>query len=531
MYYSPEYVEEALRNKIELQRRLYCRGFIISTEDINTTEYPFYRNWQKTEIKNSAIKLYTHFETSYYIYELNGKSFFLVGHAYDPYNNLFDENEILEKLAIAESKKEYWTLESDLTGVFITGFISGNSVVFLTDATGMQVIYYGFQKGHLYITSHSKLVGDLLGLNQDDYIVRLVNSRFYRYWGRWLPGDLSPFRELTRVQPNFAITFFKDAFTLKRIFPQNEITEVSTEEEYSEKLSEIEKTLQNSLFLITKKWPNKQAAISLTGGMDSGTTLAAACEVLDEVKVFSYISVEKEKADAIAAEKICSEVGVSHKTYIIPETDDLLDDIQLHRMVLECNAGCIGHNNNNDVRKRAFFLNLNDFRIEIKSWVDELGRAEAQNKYNMLKWPKKPTPGYYRCMWKVIVSPRLIHETNKVFREYFKKYYSDDTFEYLPWMDLFYWEFSWSGGEGLNLTSEHRYAYDVTIPYNNRRLLNTMFETPLSKRLLSSIQSDIMIDLLPQIKDANAQVHNVEHTSTWTKLIRTYLKFFSKMNF
>ena len=534
-YYSKAEMEQVLSEYPQYRDKLFCRGFLITDQnDLDLSCYPFYGKWNRRIIKTSKgndISLLTHRQARIYIYEDEGVAYFLVGHAYNPYSMEYEEESILHSLAKALqiSEDTYWKAESELTGVFCTGYIKEDNIVFSTDCTGMQLVYYGKGSGNMYITSHSKLVADICGFEQDNYITRLVNSRFYRYWGTFLPGDKSPYLELKRVVPNFLYkcNLTERTVSFQRYYPLSKIEEVQ-EAQYEEVLENIARTLENSLVLISKKWPGKRAAISVTGGRDSTTTLAAAHSVYEELSYFSYISKDTEKVDAEAAHIICDYLGLDHVIYTIPDESELYEDIEVIKKILECNAGCIGRNNLNDVKKRIYLDTIHDFDVEIKSWVDELSRGEAQNKYNTRRFPKKPNAGYYRCMWKVIVNPRLIWESNRIFKEYLKTYYDKSVWTYLPWTDFFYWEFSWSSGEGTFLTSEHKYSDDITIPYNNRCLLNTMFTVPLEKRLNSQIQIDVIRKLDKRIEDSKVYVKNAAHTDMWSFIIRTYLRIFSK---
>ena len=533
-YYSAEEMKTLFLKYPQYKEKLYCRGFLISDKEYEISEYPFYGNWGKKIVQTSKHKIYiyTHKQVPSYIYSMGKTFLFLIGHAYNPFTMKYKEMDILEDLynAWIHGEKAFWEKESELTGVFCLGIITGEEIVFSTDCTGMQLVYYGKDKNHLYITSHSKLVADLCGFCQEDYIVRLVNSRFYHYWGTWLPGDKSPFRELKRVQPNFETRFsFKDyQFHLKRYYPLKDISEID-EKDYDRYIKIIADILAKSMQLIAEKWSDCKIAISVTGGRDSTTTLASAKNVYEKLKYFSYISKESERVDAEAAKKICDYLGLEHTTYVVPDNSKDYSDIEIIKKILECNAGCIGHNNLNDVKKRIYFDKIDDFDIEVKSWVNELGRGEAQNKYNTRYFPKHPSPGYYRCMWKVILNLRLIRESNKIFKNYLDCYYNDEILSKLSWLDLFYWEFSWSGGEGVFLTSEHKYSYDITIPYNNRMLLNLMFEIPLEKRIADQIPIDVIKINNRRVIDAQIHIHNIAHTKMWSFIIRMYLRIFSKL--
>ena len=535
MYHSAEKVKNLLDSYPQYKDKLFCRGFLITDcNNIDLKYFPFYGNWVSNEIAidGNRVSILTHRLTKCYIYHSDNSVHFLIGHAYNPYTMQYEEDKILSYLsdALENSVEDYWAKVSDLTGVFCIGYLNSKEIIFSTDCTGMQLVYYGSDGKNMFITSHSKLVADLRNFAQDDYVKRLVSSRFYHFWGTWLPGDLSPYKELKRVQPNFAFSycFGNGDFSFERYYPTEKIVEISGEQ-YNDTISQIASVLENSMKLIAKKWPNKRAAISVTGGRDSTMTLAAANGTYDDFCYFSYISNENEKPDAEAAHKICDYLGLEHKIYKIPDNDKLYDELEAAKVIFECNAGCIGTNNLNDVKNRLYFDKVDDFDVEVKSWVSELARGEAQNKYNLRKFPAKPTPSWYRCMWKVVLSPGLIKESDRIFKEYLDKFYDEKVLSILPWTDLFYWEFSWSGGEGVFLTSEHKYSYDITIPCNNRKLLNTMFSIPLEDRIANKVPIDVIHLKNRKIEEANVFVKNAAHTSFWEFGIRTYLKVFSKI--
>ena len=530
-YYTAKEMKRVLEQYPKYRSKLYCRGFLITTNgSLDLNDYPFYGKWKKITL-NDHFFVYIHPEANIVLNKTDSVVHFLIGHAYNPFSMEYDEESILKSLAIKSQQNpdSYWDYESELTGIFCLGMVKENKIMFETDCTGMQLMFYGICGCNMYITSHAKMVADICGFEQTKYVRKLVKSRFYHYWGTFLPGDISPYQELTRVQPNFEFIYnkSKNKFRFKRFFPNKKIETVDVTK-VEETFSDIAEIMRNNLYLISKKWPNR-AAISVTGGRDSTATLASAKMEYDKFKYFSYQSQESESVDAKAAHEICEKLGLDHKIYTISDRDSDFENIEVYRKILECNAGCIGKNNLNDVRKRAYFDNIDDFDVEVKSWVSELGRGEAQNKYNIRRWPQMPTAGYYRCMWKVIVNPGLIYQSNQIFKQYLKKYYNQEIFTYLPWMDYFYWEFSWSSGEGNFLTAEHRLSYDITIPYNNRKLLQKIFSIPLDLRIDNQVPKKIIENNNKAIKETGILVKNVAHTDLWTSLIRIYLKVFSKL--
>ena len=98
-------------------------------------------------------------------------------------------------------------------------------------------------------------------------------------------------------------------------------------------------------------------------------------------------------------------------------------------------------------------------------------------------------------------------------------------------MELYWWEFCWSGGEGLFLTAEHRTSSEIAIPFNNRRYVARMLTVPLKKRRTDSIPKDIIQLMNPKIAEAGIVIKDVEHTDKRARLMRSYLEVFSRIRF
>lgn len=535
-YYSGEEMKDLFLKYPQYKNQLYIRGFLITNDrQTRLDEYPFYSNWGETIVESNGVNyyIYTHKETNCYVYNDNKRSYYIIGHAYDPFNMRIFEEDILRDLSEAakHGKEAYWDAESNMTGVFCTGYIQNGNIVYSTDCCGMQLVYHGTVDGNIYITSHSKLVADLKGLEQSEYIVRLVNNRFWHYWGTWLPGDLSPFDELERMQPNCAGKYISSTgtITVSRYYPTHKIKEVETEEEFDVLIKKLGKIMSNTMTLVGQKWPGKKVSISVTGGRDSMTTLSCSHENYDKFHYFSYISNVDESVDAYAARDILNALNLEHELYEIPETWDGYKDLDVFKKVMECNAGCIGHNNENDAKKRLYFSQNPPCDIEVKSWVNEMGRGWYWNTYNKKHFPKYPYASYWRAMHKVYISPYLIRETDKVFKEYLRKYYSKDIFNRMNWLEMYFWEFAWSGGEGVFLTSEHRMTYDITIPFNNRKYVELMLTAPLEKRKSEGIPNALITLMEPRITETGIVIKDISHTDMRALLVKIYLEIFSKI--
>ena len=126
-------------------------------------------------------------------------------------------------------------------------------------------------------------------------------------------------------------------------------------------------------------------------------------------------------------------------------------------------------------------------------------------------------------MYKVFVANRaLACQTNKCFKNYLDTYYQNGVFEKIPWVDLIYWEYSWPASEALHLICEHMLVFDVTIPFNNRLMLEKMLAIPLEKRIVDSIQIDVIEKLCPAINNTGIQVKDFGWTGKREMAERIY---------
>lgn len=522
-------LKQQLNNKPEFQKHLFEKGFLITDCDYSDRldEYPFYGNWNIKRIGDYYF--YTYKTLDVFAQEANGIKLFLIGHAYNPFDMVVDENVILEKL-IALNDEDFWRYEADLTGVYVMGKITNDGqIVHWSDCAGMRISYYGSVKDHYYITSHINLVASLCDLHEDSYIKQLKENHYFYLFGNVLPGDCSVYTELKRTVPNHT---YARTGEIKRIYPIEKITECETEEEYQEVLTESAQIMKNTLQLCAEKWEGKNLYISVTGGKDSGETLASANGCYDSFRYFSYISKPEEAVDAEAASEICKALGLNHRIISIPEEAESTDDFELLNEIIYINGGSIGYIKPNEIRKRLVLMH-EEIDIEIKSWVNEIARAYWYKKYHKTKFPKRPTGKYLATLYKVFIENRsLFSKTSKVFSEYIKQYMNDDDINAVgDWTSLWSWEFGFSAGEGQSLICEHLLSYDVTIPYNNRHLIALMLRPKTSDRINDRLQTDIIALNNPEQASLHISIINAAHTQNRALLERAYLNINSHFPF
>lgn len=526
-------MEEMLSEFPQFRQFLFQKGFLLTDLQFNLQMggYPFYGNWNRQII--GKYQLAVHKEEKFYISADESTSVVLVGHAVDAMHDEYDENKIVECLHWEWKNGQYdnfWDRESGLTGIYILIIIDDKGVHFSVDCAGMQYTHYGVIGEHLYISSHSILVADLCGLTVDEYIGRLINYRFFPLYGNWLPADSSPYRELKRVQPNCQYTFLDNGISVERVYPRRKISPTESEGEYEKIVSRCVDLLHATMKLYAEKWEGR-VAVSVTGGKDSLTTLACTNGLYEKFKYFSYDSCPQERVDALAARRVCESLHLPHSLYEVEENKPL-ENYEQFRMLLEYNLGCTGPVKLNNVNKRIFFSRCPDFDVEVKSWVDEIGRARYHKRFAKKHLPPKMNARYCTCLYKIFITDRkLLKETDRIFASYIDRYYGADVLEKIPWYDLFYWEFSFGAGDAFFLRAEHRMSYDIAIPFNNRKLVDWMLHVPLAYRIDDRIQKDMIRKANEQIEKTGVSVVDANYTALRTLFERIYLELNSRVRF
>ena len=99
----------------------------------------------------------------------------------------------------------------------------------------------------------------------------------------------------------------------------------------------------------------------------------------------------------------------------------------------------------------------------------------------------------------------------------------------MDWYDLIFWEYRVAAWNGLVISGEHNFSYDLTIPYNNRVLLDLLLRTPLKKRINDIPHKDIQHRGNELIANSDISVQNVEHTKLRAVLEGIYFNICSRI--
>jgi hypothetical protein len=507
------YIKENIERFPEYKSSIFEQGFLITNQNLTVRDaFPFFGNWRQ-EILSDSFHIWLHCRQKLYAMEKNGITYFLIGHAYDPFSNQADEIDILRTLAEQSQGSFELGLQTinNLTGLFVFGMIAGERMTFCGDFESMRTAYYGNIDGHFYLCSHEELVSLFEQLHRDDYVTKLEHYRWYHLYGEGLPGDISHYHELKKLICNNYVIYSDGKFKTVRIWPREPIHMCADEEEYRKTVHQIAETMKSNLGLIAQKW--ERPAVSVTGGRDSKGSLAASIHVKEKYQYFSYNSQPAEKVDCDAAEAICKAVGVPHITYEIPLDKSVYPEYDLVRAIL-----CVNSNrryfNHNDIMKRIYLRKANPFDVEVKSWTSEIGRAFYYKRYGVQQMQKKCTARRVNAMNNIfLMNPALMYATDARYREYLRSTaYNEHMFNY-DWSDIIDLEMRDSRWGADVLSCEHMFSHDVTVPYNNRHLSDLMLMVPLADRIADRTHIDFTHELCPAIDATNISVRDVAHNN------------------
>ena len=110
-----------------------------------------------------------------------------------------------------------------------------------------------------------------------------------------------------------------------------------------------------------------------------------------------------------------------------------------------------------------------------------------------------------------------MRKVDGVFEEYISRFFESADQKAVPWQDQFYWEWHWPSRDGVVLTSEQKYAHEITVPYNNRYILELLLSVPEEDRVKDTVYKMIRDKVSPEIDLACESVVDVNHTSKRAK--------------
>lgn len=493
-------IEEVLEKNTLYRDYLFCRGYLVTdNNNLNFNIYPFYGNWNVMKVEKYQI--ITHNKQNCYKYKHNNITMVLIGHAYDPFEMISSEYEILVKLCESynDGVEEFHQKLSDVTGCFALFIIQSGKLHAYQDACGMKTIYYGKVNSNLYLTSHCQLVADICNLSMNKNIEKMLNAKFYTIGNPQLCGIDSPYSEIKLLTANTYLDCRDMA--IHRFYPLEDIKPYDTNT-----LSNIEQALQNSMELCSQKW---NCRISMTGGVDSKMTFAAANGIYGKFEYFSFISNVNEGKDAKAAHEICEAFNLKHDVLDTSDDKYLVLDYEIIQKLLNHNLGYIFKCfNESECRKIITLIGYMDNKVEIKSHVSEVGRAFYYKKTGKKSF-KRPLPvrSMSNFAKRNMFNRGLLHKMDKSFEEFIKVSNYRSIPQTFDETDMFYWENRMPAWAAL-VKQSFDISHETTIIYNNRRILEMFLRFPIEARIADKYQLQIVKDMNSKLYNLNISIDN-----------------------
>lgn len=499
-------VKETLESKEYLRKYLFRRGYLLtSRSDIDLSAYPFYGNWSGKQV-TPKFHLYIHKEQHSYIHCADGVTAILIGHAYNPFSMKMDEMAILDDCvkAYRKGKKAFFEAVSELTGIHLIAVIENEDALFVQDCSGMMMCNYGFCGDNLYITSNSAVIEDIDTPKKNAFVEKLLTSKSYRHGSKYLPGDLTPYENVFRLGPNLSLEYGNHRFTIDRFYPYAAHPEV--DESNTQVSSEIAALIKNSVALCAQKW--EKPAISLSGGVDSRTTLSGAVGNYDKFFCYSFHSKPQEVDDAQAAHNICEGIGVPHTIYPISDNNEDYADFEAYREIITHNSAGVSTPKDNEIRKYIFLSKLDAFQVELKSWASEIGRAFWGRRYGIRLPDKLHARHLSIFQTRYFGEPSLLRQSDRAYRDFMKR--SGFTYPMYNYenADIFYWEYRFGSWGTIVTTGQNLFNFEVTMPLNNRKIMDMFLWYPHEFRRTDQVNKAAVRHNNPQLLEVGNRIHN-----------------------
>ena len=497
--------------KIELDKNpnyremLFRRGYLLTNATIQEDIYPFYGMWEKRKL--GPYYLYVQEKQTFYVYQENDLYVSIVGHAYNPIDMTWNETKLCADLLNAYKKglPEYFDKVSEITGLHVIILIDKEKIIECQDACSLTGCYFGKLNGKMYISEHPQLIADLCQLKIDPMVEKLVESKCYNIGNRHLPGNLTPYKEIKRLGANTYV-LYDDKFTIKRFYPVRPHPEYKTKEEKEQAIHRIGELIHNGLACGAKKWD--RCTISLSGGTDSKTTLACANGLYDRYTYFSFHSKPQELVDAEGAKKICEKLGLRHTLYHIPENNSDIRDFDLIKKVLQHNTSYYVNLADNEIRKYIFLHDLNAYDVEMKSWASEVTRVFFERKYQ-IKMPKVLNERHCSIFQtRYFGHPSLLKWSDKEYYRFLREIGLEKPLYNYEHTDLLYWEVR-MGCWGVSVISSQQLYHRMSMPMNNRKILEMFLGLPREERKNDSVHKAIMAYMNKAVVDAEVEIPNL----------------------
>ncbi|RFA32091.1 hypothetical protein CAI16_19010 [Virgibacillus dokdonensis] len=441
----------------------YIRGYAITREPLVIDG-----NW--VGFNKFDYYFYFHPQTKWAYKEAGDLWVCIIGRALDV-NNSTDDLKRISQILLEKYKKnlnDIFDYTDELIGRYIVVVGDKRKAIIYNDAIGMKAIFYNSANG--YIASHAKLLSEIS--NSDNTYT--VEAKWLREYSAYhLPGNLTIYKNIFQLIPNHYINL--SSLEITRYFPRENLVQLSV----NEAASEIIKIINKQLDLLN----NKKIILSLSGGMDSRTSLALLKNKVSDLTLFTYFLRDSQDSsykgnsilntDEAIVKDMINNLHLNHK--FIPIDISKFDSIDFNyfKNILKQNT-YLSHNYK--LAKLYYDYFKDEDVLHIRSNSYEVGRAILRKAYNFGK-KEMTIENQITCY-----SPKAINDDTikDIVKDYNISFDPRGHYNYDPY-DLQHWEWR-LGLWHSHVLIESDLAFDTHILINSHKIYKLLLSVPLSDR-------------------------------------------------
>lgn len=355
-----------------------------------------------------------------------------------------------------------------LGGRSVSLMSQGSELTILPDCTASMSAFWHATGDHFVAGSHSHLVGDIVGAEPDPRGKDLMaTARAMATKGTlYLPGLITPFVGVKPLMANHLLSWDGHVARHQRFYPFSDTTLDRDPDTAAEVFDDLFSRHVAAMCRFGR------VGISLTAGMDSRTTIAAALPHLGgDVLTWTYYNFGSPhkgmQDDLLAANALARSLGLPHQIVAIEEgAGSDFGPAYLTTMK---------HGAQFRALAQAYYDQLPADIVELQSMVSEVGTGFYKNRSDT------PTPERLSYLYSATDFGRRpdVVEAITDFIDYAD--FRPELFGPVDYHDLFYWE-TRIGRWGALRMQEVDLAHQLMLPFNSRGIVEALQGPPLADR-------------------------------------------------
>jgi hypothetical protein len=427
-----------------------------------------------------ALPLWVHPRTRVGLAQDASGAVAVIGEALDPQAPERDHQAVAQAVLAAGADRQ--AVIDRLIGRFVViAAPSGGEPEIQTDAIGLRSAYFARSGGGIVAGSHAALVAEGAFALSPPAVEQPAK------WG--YPGIDTPHEGVSRLPANIALSL-RDG-QLRRFFPVAEIPSTTLDDAWAFAFDQAGRALD----ALGRRTP---VLVSLTGGMDTRCTLAAARPAWPRLRFFTYIDRRAEirarhQIDSAIAADLAHTLGLQHESIVF----DVRDPDPLLNEVLSANA--FYHH-----RRPLAVAYLRQFGahpwVHARTNMLELGRSNLYAKGHKIA-AFEHGPRDAQVMARYYASRIKLSHSRHVLPAFERYVASCDVAGALrfasPW-DLYFVEHR-MGAWQANVCAESDVAFDTVIAFNSREIVRRFMGVPQEVRSTSAHLRERLAQMLPEV--------------------------------